>query len=96
MGKTAATVLLLAITSASPALAGDGSWHPGSLWESLLASAAFGLLGIVLAILGFKLFDLAIPFDLEKEICQNKNIAVGILCGSIVLGICWIISASMS
>jgi uncharacterized membrane protein YjfL (UPF0719 family) len=65
------------------------------LLESLLASIAFGLVGIVLAIAGFKLFDWAIPFDLEKEMCQNKNIAVGILCAAIVLGVCHIIAASM-
>jgi hypothetical protein len=34
--------------------------------------------------------------DHEKEMCENKNIAVGILCGGIVLGICWIVAASMS
>lgn len=64
--------------------------------HSLLASIAFGLVGIVLAIIGFKLFDWAIPFDLEKEMCENKNIAVGILSAAIVLGVCHIIAASMS
>jgi putative membrane protein len=64
--------------------------------SSLLASIVFGLVGIVLAIAGFKLFDLVTPFDLEKEMCENKNIAVGILCAAIVLGICHIIAASMS
>lgn len=66
------------------------------LVQSLLASIAFGLIGIVLAIVGFKLFDWAIPFDLEKEMCENKNVAVGILCAAIVLGVCHIIAASMS
>ena len=51
---------------------------------------------IVIAIVGFKLFDLVTPFNLEKEMCENKNVAVGILCGAIVLGICHIIAASMS
>ena len=64
--------------------------------HSLLASVAFGLVGIVMAIVGFKLFDWAIPFDLEKEMCQEKNVAVGILAAAIVLGICHIIVASMS
>ena len=56
----------------------------------------FGLTGIVLAVVGFKLFDLVTPFNLEKEMCENKNVAVGILCGAIVLGLCHIIAASMS
>lgn len=72
------------------------SWHPAGFLQAVLASAAFGFVGIVLAIVGFKLFDLVTPFNLEKEMCEHKNIAVGIVCGAIVLGICHIIAASMS
>ncbi|MEO6053317.1 MAG: DUF350 domain-containing protein [Chthoniobacterales bacterium] len=96
MAKKIVSSLILLFALTSPALAGDGTWHPTTLGGALLASAAFGLLGIVLAIIGFKLFDLITPFNLEKEICENKNMAVGILCGAILLGICWIIAASIS
>lgn len=87
----------LAVTSAhaDDASAIAAASHPGFL-HSVIASIVFGLVGIVLAIVGFKLFDLVTPFNLEKEICQEKNIAVGILCAAIVLGICHIIAASMS
>ena len=71
-------------------------WHPPGLVHSVIACIVFGFTGIVLAIIGFKLFDLVTPFNLEKEMCENKNVAVGILCGAIVLGICHIIAASMS
>ena len=71
-------------------------WHPAGFFGAVLASVVFGLTGIILAIIGFKLFDLVTPFSLEKEMCENKNVAVGILCGAIVLGICHIIAASMS
>jgi hypothetical protein len=70
--------------------------HPGGLLHSVFASVVFGSTGIILAIIGFKLFDLVTPFNLEKEMCEHKNVAVGILCGAIVLGICHIIAASMS
>jgi len=71
-------------------------WHPTGFLQAVLSSVVFGLVGIVLAIVGFKLFDIVTPFNLEKEMCQEKNIAVGILCAAIVLGICHIIAASMS
>ena len=89
------------LLSSTPLLAGidpesgGAPWHPSGLMQSVLSSALFGLVGIVLAILGFKLFDLVTPFNLEKEMCENKNIAVGILCAAIVLGICHIIAASI-
>ena len=71
-------------------------WHPAGFLQAVAASIVFGLTGIILALVGFKLFDLITPFSLEKEMCENKNVAVGILCGAIVLGICHIIAASMS
>jgi len=67
-----------------------------SLLRPLVASFIFGVVGIVMAIAGFKLFDWLTPFHLEKEICENKNIAVAILCGAMILGICHIIAVSIS
>ncbi len=72
------------------------TWHPTSFLQAVGSSLVFGMIGIVIAVVGFKLFDLITPFNLEKEMCENKNVAVGILCGAIVLGICHIIAASMS
>ena len=91
--------VFFAVTNAHAAaqdVAPAAPWHPTGFLHAVIASIVFGLIGIVLAIIGFKLFDLVTPFNLEKEICQEKNIAVGILCAAIVLGICHIIAASMS
>ena len=98
LGRAVCVALAVLASSAGStyAASGDGPWHPTSFGEAVLATAVFGLMGIVLALIGFKLFDLITPFNLEKEMCENKNIAVGILCGGIVLGICWIVAASMS
>ena len=90
-----ALAVLIAGSASTYAASGD-AWHPTTLPEAVLSTFIFGLLGIVLAIIGFKLFDLITPFNLEKEMCENKNIAVGILCAGIVIGICWIVAASMS
>jgi hypothetical protein len=89
-------LLFVASTAHAQEAGATTSWHPTGLLHSVIASVIFGFIGIVLAIVGFKMFDWAIPFNLEKEICQEKNIAVGILCAAIVLGICHIIAASMS
>ena len=95
--STVCVTLAVFAASAGPtyAASGEGPWHPTTFGEAVLATAVFGLMGIVLAIIGFKLFDLVTPFNLEKEMCENKNVAVGILCGGIVLGICWIVAAAM-
>lgn len=65
------------------------------LLNGLVASVAFALVGIVLAVVGYRLFDLATPGDLHKEIFENKNVAAAILGGSLVLGLCFIIAAAI-
>jgi hypothetical protein len=98
--KAPVAFLSLAILAATSiptyAASTEGTWHPTTFGEAVLSTFVFGLIGIVLAIIGFKLFDFITPFNLEREMCENKNVAVGILCGGIVLGICWIVAASMS
>jgi uncharacterized membrane protein YjfL (UPF0719 family) len=64
---------------------------------ALLATAIFGLVGIGLMLAGFKLFDLMTPkIDLEKELGENKNVAVAIVVASVILGIAIVVSAAMS
>jgi uncharacterized membrane protein YjfL (UPF0719 family) len=62
---------------------------------SAISTVIFGMLGIILAIIGFKLFDIVVKFDLEREICEKQNLAVALLCGFMVLGICLIIAATV-
>lgn len=82
-------------TAATGATGGRSDYRARSLTDALLSTVLFGLLGIVLAIVGFKLFDLVVKFDLEREICEKQNLAVAIMCGFMVLGICLIIAATV-
>lgn len=69
----------------------NGGYQPRTMMESILSTVVFSVIGIVLAIVGFKLFDLVIRFDVEREICEKNNIAAAILAGAVVLGICLIV-----
>ena len=66
-----------------------------TLLNAVLSTLLFGFIGIVIAIVGFKLFDLATPFHLESEICEKQNLAAGLLAGCVVLGICIIVAATI-
>ena len=89
------TVLAHAADSVEMVHPNGGSWHPTTLGGAVLATVLFGLAGIFLAIAGFKLFDAFTKFDLEKEICDNRNMAVAVLCGAMLLGICVIVAAAI-
>ena len=87
-------VHLIAQTPATPQ--GPITWHDGSLGMALLGTLVFGLLGIFLAIIGFKIFDWVTPGHLEKEILEKQNMAAAIIAGAIVIGICLIVSRAIS
>jgi hypothetical protein len=70
-------------------------WRPDSFLMSIISVCAFTLVGIVLSIIGFKLWDQITPGNLEVEICQKQNIAAAILGAAIILGVSIIVAASM-
>jgi hypothetical protein len=70
-------------------------WHAQSLWQAVAYMVLFALIGIALAIAGYKLFDKCTPGDLHKEILENRNVAAAIVAGSVILGVCVIIAAAM-
>lgn len=65
------------------------------LVHALLATGAFGLLGLFLMLLGFKLFEwITRRLDVEKQL-ENQNMAVGIVVAALLLGISLIVVVSM-
>lgn len=71
------------------------NWPPTTLKEAALASLIFGLVGILLAILGFKIFDWLTPGKLQEEIFHKGNIAAAVLAGAFLIGICLIIARAI-
>ena len=65
------------------------------MWNSLLMSALFGMLGIVMSTLGYKLFDLIdTKVDFAEEI-RKGNMAAAVVVAGFVLGICYIIGRTV-
>ena len=84
------------MTQLTPLLAQVGEWHAKNLGEALLFTALFGVVGIVLVFIGFKVFDKAITkIDLEAEISKG-NVAAAVLSGAAIVAIAIIIAAAMS
>ena len=68
---------------------------PAPLWRLMLDAALFGLAGIVLLIIGYYLWELITPYNLRREIHENRNIAVAIVVAAFILGMAIIIAASL-
>ncbi len=87
------------LASASPLTAADVSpestWHAHSLGQAILHMLIFALIGIVVAVVGYKTFDKCTPGDLHKEIVENRNVAASIVAAAVILGMCIIVAAAM-
>ena len=87
------------LATASPMFAADTAApvvaHARTIGEALLYMLVFAVAGIVMAILGYKLFDKFTPGDLHKEIVDKQNVAAAVIAAAVVLGICIIIAAAM-
>ncbi|MSU24592.1 MAG: DUF350 domain-containing protein [Opitutus sp.] len=64
-------------------------------FESLGATAIYALVGIGLAIVGYKLFDLCTPGDLHEEIVKNRNLAAAVIGAAIIIGVCLVVAAAI-
>jgi uncharacterized membrane protein YjfL (UPF0719 family) len=65
------------------------------LGESLLSSAAFAALGVVVFILTFWLITKLTPFSMIKEIEHDQNTALAVLVASVIIGVAMIVSAAI-
>lgn len=72
-------------------------WPPPTFGSALISAAAFGLLGILMILLGYKVFDWITPkIDVQHELAERNNIAVAIVVGSVIIATAIVISASMT
>lgn len=66
------------------------------LGEDILRTILFGLIGIALAVIGFKVFDIVVKHNIENEIFENKNMAAALLAGAVLIGVSIIVAATIS
>ena len=53
------------------------------------------LIGIVMFVASFVVIDRMTPYDLWREIVEEKNMALALLIGAMSIGICIIIAAAV-
>jgi uncharacterized membrane protein YjfL (UPF0719 family) len=61
----------------------------------LINAVCFAALGIILFVVAFALIDKLTPYQLWKEIVEEKNSALAILIGCMSIGMCIIIAAAV-
>lgn len=65
------------------------------LLEVLIVAIIFVVVGLVVFGIAYFVLHLVMPFSIRKEIEEDQNLALGIVIGSIMLGIAIIIAAAV-
>jgi uncharacterized membrane protein YjfL (UPF0719 family) len=80
---------------ANPALVAQSTIDWSRFGQQLLATVAYTLIGLVFFGLAFWLICRICPFSVRKEIEEDQNTSLGILIGSVIIGIALIIAAAV-
>lgn len=59
------------------------------------ATLLYALVGIVIFVIGFRVWDWLTPTDVWKEIAERGNIALAILAGAVAIGLAIIIGSAI-
>lgn len=62
----------------------------------ILDTGIYSLFGIVMMVVGFIVIVVISPFSIKKEIAEDQNVALGIIIGSVIIGISIIIASVIS
>jgi uncharacterized membrane protein YjfL (UPF0719 family) len=65
------------------------------LVRNIEAALVFAFIGIAIFVLSFTIIDRLTPYDLWREIVQEKNMALAVLVGALSIGVCIIIAAAV-
>ncbi|NOY94296.1 MAG: DUF350 domain-containing protein [Deltaproteobacteria bacterium] len=67
-----------------------------NLIQSLINSVIFTSLGLVFFAIAFYVISAVTPFSIRKELEDDQNTALGIVIGSVIIGIALVVSAAIS
>ena len=61
-----------------------------------VSSIVYVILGMVVFGIGFSIINRIVPFSIRKEIEEDQNTSLGIIIGSVILGLAIIIAAAIA
>ena len=82
--------------SGASAVADKTALDIDSLVNTLVQSVVFVVVGLLVFAVAFWLITKLSPFSIRKEIEEDQNTALGIVIGSVIIGLALVISAAIS
>jgi len=98
LGWISSLAMALAQTAEATELTDQSNWRKKifSLESGVLGTLVYTLVGILMLILAFKAKDILLPGKLDKQLVEDRNVAVAIVTAAFLLGIAIIIAAAIA
>ena len=61
----------------------------------IIEGIVFSIVGLIILMVGYKVFDLATPYDLNRQIAEDNNVAAGIAVAGVLVSLGIIVAAAM-
>ena len=88
--------LALATLAAHPALAQEIAEAERSLSLAVIgATLLYGAMGILLTLVGYFVFDKVVGLNLQHELVEDQNVAIGIMLAGVFIGCSIVVAAVM-
>jgi len=68
---------------------------PTLSWTSLFTSVVYGLVGLILLLICYYIYELITPFSVKDELISRRNPAVGMVVAAFILGMAIVIAAAI-
>ncbi len=62
----------------------------------LLLTIVYVIVGMIVFGIGFTIINKIVPFSLQKEIEEDQNTSLGIIIGSVIIGLAIVIAAAIA
>ncbi len=63
--------------------------------QYILGSILYSAIGVVIFLVAYKIMERFLPFNVDKELAEDHNTAVGIVVGSVMIGLAVIIASAI-
>lgn len=61
----------------------------------IIEGVVFSIVGLIVLMLGYKVFDWATPYDLNRQIAEENNTAAGVAVAGVLIALGIIVAAAM-
>lgn len=63
--------------------------------RDIILVVVFSIVGLIILMVGYKVFDMATPYDLNKQIAEENNVAAGVAVAGVIISLGLIVMAAM-